>query len=127
MSDPLCWLRRRRRRRRLSLLVIIEGDREEEVVFTRENQVGIRSTRNTRNTDPFKPRTDESLALFHPYTACTVSATVAFIHITLPAPSRMGRTSRSVQIRRDHSSLRLGKSVCLLCDCGSCLNYILRG
>ena len=23
-----------------------------------------------------------------------------------------------MQIRRDHSSLRLGKSVCLLCDCG---------
>ena len=50
------------------------------------------------------------------YTACTVSATVAFIHVTLPAPSRMGRTSRSLQIRRDHSSLRLGKSICLLCD-----------
>ena len=51
---------------------------------------GIRSTRNTRNADPFKPRTDESLDPFHPYTACNVSATVAFIHITLPAPSRMG-------------------------------------
>ena len=88
---------------------------------------GIRSTRNTRNTDPFKPRTDESLALFHPYTACTASVTVAFIHITLPAPGRMGRTSRSVQIRRGHSSLCLGKSVCLLCDCGSRINYILRG
>ena len=36
------------------------------MVFTRENRRGIRSTRNTRNTDPFKPRTDESLALCHP-------------------------------------------------------------
>ena len=35
------------------------------VVFTQSR--GIRSTRNTRNTDPFKPRTDESLALCHPY------------------------------------------------------------
>ena len=26
------------------------------------------STRNTRNTAPFKPRTDEILALCHPYT-----------------------------------------------------------
>ena len=77
----------------------------------------------TRNTDPFKPRTDESLALFHPYSACTVSATVVFIHITLSAPNRMGRTSRSVQIRRDHSSLCPRGSVCLLCDCGSCTNY----
>ena len=39
------------------------------------------SSQNTRNTDPFKPRTDESLDLCHPFTACTVSATVAFIHI----------------------------------------------
>ena len=37
------------------------------MVFTRENSRGIRLTRNTRNTDPFKPRTDESLALCHPY------------------------------------------------------------
>ena len=36
-------------------------------VFTCEISRGIRSTRNTRNTDPFKPRTDESLALCHPY------------------------------------------------------------
>ena len=28
---------------------------------------GVRSTRKTRNTDPFKPRTDESLALCHLY------------------------------------------------------------
>ena len=37
---------------------------EEEVVFTQSR--GIRSTRNTRNTDPFKPRTEECLALCHP-------------------------------------------------------------
>ena len=45
-----------------------EEEEEEEVVvvvFTQSR--GIRSTRNTRNTDPFKPRTDESLALCHPY------------------------------------------------------------
>ena len=36
---------------------------EEVVVFTRENGGGIRSTHNTRNTDLFKTRTDESLAL----------------------------------------------------------------
>ena len=35
-------------------------------VFNRENR-GICSTRNTRNTDPFKRRSDESLALFLPY------------------------------------------------------------
>ena len=35
------------------------------VVFTQSR--GIRSTRNTRNTDPFKPRSDESLAFCHPY------------------------------------------------------------
>ena len=28
---------------------------------------GIRSTRNTHNTDPFNTRTDESPALCHPY------------------------------------------------------------
>ena len=106
----------------------VDEEQEEEVVvvvflggvFTR----AIRSTRNTRNTDPFKPRTNESLALCHPYLQprCSVHP-----HNILLAPSRKGRTSRSVQIRRGHSSLRLGKSVCLLCDCGSCINYILRG
>ena len=47
---------------------VIEDEEEDEaVVFTRECREGIRSTRNTRNIDPFKPRTDESPALFHPY------------------------------------------------------------
>ena len=41
------------RRRWWFLLVKIEGD--------------PLSTRNTRNTDPVKPRTDESLALCHPW------------------------------------------------------------
>ena len=72
------------------------------------------NTQHARNTAPFKPRTDESLALCHPYTACTVAVAVAFIHVTLPAPSRMGRTPRSVQIRWGLSSFSLGKSVCLL-------------
>ena len=41
------------------------GEEEEEVVFTQSR--GIRSTRNTHNTDPFKPQTDGNLALCHPY------------------------------------------------------------
>ena len=49
------------------------------VVFTRENRGGsAQHATRARNTGPFKPRTDESLALCHPYTACTVAATVAF-------------------------------------------------
>ena len=44
-----------------------EEEEEEEVVVVFTQSRGIRSTRNTRNTDPFKPRTDESLALCHPY------------------------------------------------------------
>ena len=58
------------------------------------------------------------------------SGAVAFIHITLRAPSRMG--SRSVQIRRNHCSLGPRKNVCLLCECGKGvfgdveINYILR-
>ena len=69
--------RRRRRRRRLSLLVIIEGDplntqhaqhrpvQATEEVFTREKSRRIRTTRNTRNIDPVKPkRRRRMLSLF---------------------------------------------------------------
>ena len=52
-----------------------EEEEEEEVGFTRENRGGS-AQHNTRNTAPFKPRTDESLALCHPCTACTVAAAV---------------------------------------------------
>ena len=36
---------------------------EEEVVVVFKKSRGIRSTCNTRNIDPFKPRTNENLAL----------------------------------------------------------------
>ena len=50
-----------------SLALPPEEEEEAVVDFTRKKSRGIFSTRNTRNTNPFKPRTDESLALCHPY------------------------------------------------------------
>ena len=67
--------------------------------------------RNTRNNDPFKPRTDESLALCHPYQ----QQGVAFIHFTQPAPSRMGRTSRSVQEEEEEEEEEAEEAVFISC------------
>ena len=75
---------------------------EEEEVFTRENR-GRSAQHATRAT---LTRSSHGQMRAEPYAIPIYSSAVAFIHITLPAPSRMGRTSRSVQIRRGHSSLR---------------------
>jgi len=92
---------------------------EEVGVFTCEYRGGS-AQRNTRNIDPFKPQPSPV-----PCAVPFYSSAVAFIHTTLPAPSRMGRTSRSVQVRRDHSSLGPKGSICLLCDCGHAVCLVI--
>ena len=84
-----------------------EEEEEEEVVVvvcTRENRGGSAqyATRAAPTRSSHRPTRSQ------PYAIPIYSSAVAFIHTTLPVPSRMGRTSRSVQIRRDHSSLRPG-------------------
>ena len=62
----------------------------------------------------------------------TYSGAVAFIHIALPAPSRMGRTARTTRsVQTRSAGFILGfvpieeESVCLLCDCGHAVCLVI--
>jgi len=115
--------RRRRRRRRWwwSLLVKIEGDplntqhaqhrEEEEEIFTRENRVG--SAQHSKRATPLRSSHGPMRAL--PCAIPIYSSAVAFIHVTLPAPSRMGTTFRTVQTRRDEEAFADCATVVMLC------------
>ena len=83
----------------------------EEAVFTRENRAGT-AQQATRAT----PTQTAVRRVPSPVT----SLSAAFIHVTLPAPSRVGRTRPSVQSRRDHflpHARGTHNTHCLSCDC----------
>ena len=70
--------------------------------FTRENR-GLSAQHATRATPT---RSSHGPMGAYPYAIHIYRSAAAFIHVTLPAPGKMGRTSRTVQIRRNHSSLQ---------------------
>jgi hypothetical protein len=103
-----------------------QEEEEEVIVFTLENRGGSaqHATRATPTRSSHGPMRAQPYSIpIQP--ALWRSSTSPYLR---PAEwGELQNEGNSVQIRRDHSLLRLGRSVCLLCDCGSCIKYILRG